>query len=61
MSVTSSPAQDTIVYSEGLKTSYRNTAFKAAYPFGHGLSYTEFRYSSLEMVKILGKEWMKDK
>lgn len=31
-------------YSEGLATSYRNPAFTAAFPFGHGLSYTEFRY-----------------
>jgi len=31
-------------YSEGLKTSYRNPSFKAAYPFGHGLAYTSFEY-----------------
>jgi beta-glucosidase len=33
-----------INYDEGLETSYRNRAFKAAFPFGHGLTYTTFRY-----------------
>jgi len=42
---------ETIVYSEGLATSYRNTDFKAAFPFGHGLSYTDFRYSTPEAVE----------
>lgn len=32
----------TIRYSEGLRTSYRNTAVTPAYPFGHGLSYSTF-------------------
>jgi len=36
----------TIEYSEGLATSYRNPGFRAAYPFGHGLSYSQFRFSS---------------
>merc|ERR1719188_1517060 len=31
-------------YSEGLATSYRNRNFEAAYPFGHGLSYSTFEY-----------------
>jgi len=34
-----------IQYSEGMSTSYRNTALNAAFPFGHGLSYTTFDYS----------------
>mmetsp|Transcript_7777 Transcript_7777/g.19214 ORF Transcript_7777/g.19214 Transcript_7777/m.19214 type:complete len:907 (-) Transcript_7777:109-2829(-) len=31
-------------YSEGMATSYRNKRFKAAFPFGHGLTYTSFEY-----------------
>merc|ERR1712032_1152462 len=33
-----------ISYSEGLHTSYRNTNLTAAFPFGHGLTYTNFEY-----------------
>merc|ERR1719506_2347198 len=32
-----------IIYAEGLATSYRNPKFKAAFPFGHGLTYTTFK------------------
>lgn len=39
--------EDTVVYSEGLATSYRNPEFEAAFPFGHGLTYTSFRYGRL--------------
>jgi len=39
--------ESTIVYSEGLETSYRNTSFQAAFPFGHGLAYTSFDYSNI--------------
>lgn len=35
-----------IDYVEGLATSYRNPAFRAAFPFGHGLTYTTFSYSN---------------
>jgi len=35
---------DRVTYSEGLLTSYRSPKFKAAYPFGHGLSYTDFQF-----------------
>jgi len=36
-----------VIYSEGVRTSYRNPNFKAAYPFGHGLTYTTFEYGDL--------------
>jgi len=35
-----------VVYSEGMATSYRNKEFVAAFPFGHGLTYTNFTYLS---------------
>merc|ERR1712151_130088 len=31
-------------YAEGMRTSYRNKRFRAAFPFGHGLTYTTFEY-----------------
>jgi beta-glucosidase len=37
-----------VVYTEGMGTSYRNTAFNASFPFGHGLTYTSFKYDSAE-------------
>lgn len=41
------PSQNqTIAYSEGMATSYRNKNFKSAFPFGHGLTYTDFYYSN---------------
>jgi len=43
-------ADMTIAYSEGLRTSYRNPAFRAAFPFGHGLTYTHFEYLPLSVV-----------
>jgi beta-glucosidase len=36
------PGLDKVPYDEGLLTSYRSTTMKAAFPFGHGLSYTSF-------------------
>lgn len=46
-----SPTSDLdIVYSEGMRTSYRNTALKAAFPFGHGLSYTTFEFTNPSLV-----------
>ena len=50
--------KDNVVYSEGLATSYRNTSWKAAYPFGHGLSYSQFRYSTPKVVESLGRCWL---
>jgi len=35
-----------VPYTEGLATSYRNPAFKAAFPFGHGLTYTTFEHEA---------------
>uniref|UniRef100_A0A7S2JYP7 beta-glucosidase n=1 Tax=Zooxanthella nutricula TaxID=1333877 RepID=A0A7S2JYP7_9DINO len=39
-----------VVYSEGLETSYRNSRLKAAFPFGHGLTFSGFEYSGLTSV-----------
>ena len=36
-----------VVYSEGLQTSYRAPGYDPAYPFGHGLSYSNFTYTAL--------------
>jgi len=38
------PSVQETQYQEGLFTSYRSNVFKAAFPFGHGLSYTTFSY-----------------
>jgi len=38
------------VYSEGMATSYRNRGFNVAYPFGHGLTFTEFNFSNVQEV-----------
>jgi len=35
-----------INYEEGLKTSYRNPDFEPLFPFGHGLTYTTFKYGA---------------
>lgn len=39
-----------IVYAEGLKSGYRDASLIAAFPFGHGLSYSEFAYSPLSVT-----------
>jgi len=44
-------AEPEVVYSEGMRTSYRNPGFKAAYPFGHGLTYTTFEYGELAVCE----------
>jgi len=41
----------TVTYSEGLQVGYRNKNFKAAFPFGHGLTYTNFSYSKGSAAK----------
>jgi len=33
-----------VTYSEGMATGYRNKAFRFAFPFGHGLTYSTFEY-----------------
>lgn len=38
---------DEVVYTEGIATSYRNKDFKAAFPFGFGLSFSTFEFSAL--------------
>jgi beta-glucosidase len=40
-----------VVYSEGLETSYRNKRFAAAFPFGHGLTYTTFEYKTPTVIE----------
>jgi beta-glucosidase len=44
------PGRGTITCSEGMATSYRNQHFKAAFPFGHGLTYTKFQYGKPRAV-----------
>jgi beta-glucosidase len=36
----------TVTYSEGLSTGYRNKHFATSFPFGHGLTYTNFSFSN---------------
>lgn len=48
--IPSAKSSQDVTYSEGLFTSYRSPHFKAAFPFGHGLSYTSFVYSSPHLV-----------
>merc|ERR1712113_476885 len=38
-------------YQEGLYTSYRNPKKKAAFPFGHGLSFTTFNFGRASVVR----------
>jgi len=45
---------DIVNYDEGLLIGYRHydaNGIKPAYPFGHGLSYTSFRFSNLRVLK----------
>ncbi|CAK0911988.1 unnamed protein product [Prorocentrum cordatum] len=46
---------DDVEYSEGTKTSYRNHDFKAAFPFGHGLTFTTFEYTHAVAVPCGGQ------
>ena len=48
---TIAPSGDgSIPYSEGMATSYRNTQVTAAFPFGHGLTFAAFNFSSAAQV-----------
>jgi len=44
------PEEGNVEYKEGLFTSYRSKTLKAAFPFGHGLSYTTFEYGTPEIL-----------
>mmetsp|Transcript_20888 Transcript_20888/g.58978 ORF Transcript_20888/g.58978 Transcript_20888/m.58978 type:complete len:720 (+) Transcript_20888:75-2234(+) len=44
------PGSGKVKYSEGLFTSYRSDAIQAAFPFGHGLSYTALGFSPAEAL-----------
>ncbi len=53
------PGQDTVHYREGILVGYRyfdTKKVEPAFPFGHGLSYTSFRYSSPRIQWQAGKE-----
>ena len=54
---TGRPNDDVLVYSEGGRwaTRYTDVPLKAVYPFGFGLTYTEFRYSE-ESAAVVGDE-----
>jgi len=39
---------ETVKYKEGLATGYRNKQFVNSFPFGHGLSYTDFSFAGGE-------------
>jgi len=41
---------DSVAYDEGLFSSYRSPEGRAAFPFGHGLSYTTFEYTKPRIV-----------
>merc|ERR1719183_2707380 len=41
----------TVEYKEHLATSYRSKTFAAAFPFGHGLTYTTFEYLEPSVIE----------
>ena len=47
-----------VIYGESIFTGYRyydKKALEVLFPFGHGLSYTEFRYSNLQVTRKSGE------
>merc|ERR1712113_31153 len=52
------PKMGAVPYKEGLFTSYRSPVFKAAYPFGHGLSYTSFLFSEPSKVNCADEKFL---
>lgn len=44
------PERGAVRYGEGLFTSYRSQRLHAAFPFGHGLSYTKFEYAQPRLI-----------
>eukprot|EP00931_Biecheleriopsis_adriatica_P067372 TRINITY_DN41523_c0_g1_i1.p1 TRINITY_DN41523_c0_g1~~TRINITY_DN41523_c0_g1_i1.p1 ORF type:complete len:694 (-),score=118.80 TRINITY_DN41523_c0_g1_i1:122-2182(-) len=48
-----------VAYAEGLFTSYRSRNMKAAFPFGHGLTYTTFEYGALELSSCIAAACVK--
>ncbi|MEJ2109048.1 MAG: glycoside hydrolase family 3 C-terminal domain-containing protein [Acidobacteriota bacterium] len=50
------PGTDKVVYEEGVFTGYRGfetNRVQPLFPFGYGLSYTQFKYSNLEIAPVL--------
>lgn len=56
------PGAESVAYTEGLYVGYRyheKYNVKPQYPFGHGLSYTTFRYDSIEVEQFYEEQEIK--